>query len=319
MTKVIAVVGATGQQGGGLVRAIAADPTGAFRARAITRDPASPRARELAELGAEIVVADADDRASLERAFAGADGAFCMTNYWEHFDTDREARQAANQAAAAHAAGVAHVIWSTLEDTRDRIALADDRMPTLGGRFKVPHFDVKGAADAGFRALGVPTTFLRTSFYWDNLIAFGMGPQALCDGSLAITFPLGDAKLPGIAAADIGACALGVFAGGEPFIGATVSIAGEHLTGTEMARALSEALGVDVAYNAVSPAAYRASGFPGADDLGNMFQFKAEFQEDFCGPRDVAATRALHPGLQSFRDWLASEGARIPVPAGAGA
>jgi uncharacterized protein YbjT (DUF2867 family) len=309
--KIIAVVGATGQQGGGLVRAIAADDR--FVARAITRDPASERAQELRDLGAEVVRADLDDAASVTAAFAGAHGAFCVTNYWEHFDADRETRQAHGLAAAAAAADVRHVIWSTLEDTRDHVALDDDRMPTIGGRFKVPHLDVKGAADAEFRRLGLPVTFLRTSFYWDNLIVFGMGPQRMSDGTLAITFPLGDAKLPGIAAQDIGACAYGLFVAGAPVVGHTVAIAGEHLTGHDMAARLSRVLDVEVGYNAVSPAAYRAAGFPGADDLGNMFQFKAEFQDVWCEPRSVEASRALHPGLQSFDDWLARNADRIPL------
>src|SRR3954453_8078656 len=99
MSKVIAVTGATGQQGGGLVRAVLADPAGGFAVRAITRDPDGARAQELAAVGAEVVRADLDDRASLERAFAGAHGAFCVTNFWEHFSPERERTQAANLAA----------------------------------------------------------------------------------------------------------------------------------------------------------------------------------------------------------------------------
>ena len=314
MSKVIAVTGATGQQGGGLVRAILADPDGGFAVRAITRTPDSDRAQELAALGAEVVQADIDDPISLERAFAGAHGAYCVTNFWEHFDAEREIIQARNLAGAAKAAGVAHVIWSTLEDTRELVPLDDDRMPTLAGRFKVPHYDTKGESDATFRELGLPVTFLRTSFYWENMIAFGMGPQRMSDGSLAITFPLGDARLPAIAADDIGPVAYAIFAAGGRFVGETVSIAGEHLSGEEMAAALSRALGVEVGYNAVSPDAYRAAGFPGADDLGNMFQFKADFEDRYRGPRDVDATRALHPGLQTFDAWLERKGAQIPLP-----
>jgi uncharacterized protein YbjT (DUF2867 family) len=318
MTKpTIAVVGATGAQGGGLVRAILAD--GRVTARALTRDPSSARALELRALGAEVVCADLDDPASVTEAFTGAQGAFCVTNYWEHFDADRETRQAHGLAAAAAAAGVRHVIWSTLEDTREWIALDDPRIPTIEGRFKVPHLDVKGAADAEFRRLGLPVTFLRTSFYWDNLITFGMGPQRMTDGSLAITFPLADARMPGIAAQDIGPCAYALFRRGEAVIGETVSIAGEHLSGTEMAQALSRALGVPVAYNAISPDAYRAAGFPGAEDIGNMFQVKVEFEREWRANRDVAASRALHPGLLTFDAWLAAYAEHIPVPVAVGA
>ena len=100
--------------------------------------------------------------------------------------------------------------------------LGDDRMPTLMGKYKVPHFDAKGEADHLFADLGVPTTFLLTSFYWDNLIHFGMGPKRGPDGKLAITLPMGDKKLPGIAAEDIGKCAYGIFKKGGEFIGKTV-------------------------------------------------------------------------------------------------
>lgn len=309
--KTIAVVGATGAQGGGLVRAILEDAGGPFQARAVTRDAGSDQARELARLGAEVVAADVDDAASLERAFAGAHGAFCVTFFWAHFSPEKELAHAANMARAARTAGVSHVIWSTLEDTRRWVPLSDDRMPTLMGRYKVPHFDAKGEANREFA--GVPTTFLLTSFYWDNLIHFGMGPKKGPDGRLAITLPMADAKLPGIAAEDIGRCAYGVFQRGGELVGRTVGVAGEHLSGAEMAAALSRALGQEVVYNAVEPAVYRAFGFPGAEDLGNMFQFKRDFEASYRGARDLASARALFPGLQTFAAWLDRNKHRIPL------
>jgi uncharacterized protein YbjT (DUF2867 family) len=313
--KIIAVFGATGAQGGGLVRAILADRSGSFAARAITRKPESEKAEALRAAGAEIVGADADKPETLERAFAGAYGGFCVTNYWEHFSPERELAQARNMAQAAKTAGVPHVIWSTLEDTRRWVPLEDDRMPTLMGKYKVPHFDAKGEADQIFRDLGVPTTFLLTSFYWDNLIYFGAGPQRGPDGKLAITFPMDDKRLPSIAVEDIGKCAYGIFNRGREFIGKTVGIAGEHLTGQEMARALTEALGQEVRYNNVPPEVYRSFGFPGADDLGNMFQFKRDFNQYFCGARNLEFTRSLNPELQTFQEWLAVHKEQIPVPA----
>jgi len=158
-------------------------------------------------------------------------------------------------AAAARDAGVAHAIWSTLEDTRRWIKLDDPRMPTLMGRYKVPHFDAKGEADKTWRDSGVPTTFLLTSFYWDNLIHFGMGPKRAADGKLDFVLPMGDRKLPGIAAEDIGRCAHGIFKRGPEFVGKTVGISGGHLTGAEMAAWLSRALGEEVRYQPVTPAA----------------------------------------------------------------
>ena len=191
--------------------------------------------------------------------------------------------------------------------------LSDNRMPTLKGKYKVEHFDAKGEADHLFTELGVPTTFLLTSFYWENLIYFGAGPKKGPDGKLALTYPMGDKKLPGIAVDDIGKSALAIFKKGKEFIGKTVAIAGEHLTGAQMAAALTKALGQEVRYNDVSPDEYRKFGFPGAEDMGNMFQFKRDFQEVFCGPRNPSVARALNPSLQNFDTWLAQNKSRIPL------
>jgi uncharacterized protein YbjT (DUF2867 family) len=316
-SRIIAVLGATGAQGGGLVRAIQSDSRGGFRARALTRDIHSDRAKALAELGAEVVAADADDPASLRRAFEGAHGAYCVTFFWNHFSPRKELAQAAAMAQAAKQAGLGHVIWSTLEDTRRWVPIEDDRMPTLMGKYKVPHFDAKGESDRFFTEAGLPVTFLLTSFYWDNFIHFGMGPQRGADGTLAITFPLGDRKLPGIAAEDIGRCAYGIFLRGDEFIGRTVGIAGEHLTAAQMATAFSKALGQEVRYNKVTPTEYRRLGFPGADDLGNMFQFNRDFEHDCCAARNLAFSRSLNPRLQTFEMWLAANKDRIPLQAGA--
>jgi len=311
--KIIAIIGATGAQGGGLARAILASGGGQFAARAITRNVDSDKARQLAADGAEVVAADLDDEASLERAFDGAYCAYCVTNFWEHFSPEKELAQAANLARAAKRADVRHAIWSTLEDTREWVTLDDKRMPTLMDKYKVPHFDAKGEADAFFTEDGVPTTFLLTSFYWDNFIHFGMGPQKGPNGSLAIAFPMNGEKLPGIAAEDIGKCALGIFEKGDELIGETVGIAGEHLTGDEMAAAFTRVLGQEVRYNAVPPEVYRGFGFPGAEDLGNMFQFKRDFNEYYCSVRDVEASRALNPDLEDFETWLGRNKERIPL------
>ncbi|MBW8057534.1 MAG: NmrA/HSCARG family protein [candidate division NC10 bacterium] len=311
--KIIAVVGATGAQGGGLVRAIVSDASSGFAARAITRDVTSDTAKELAKLGAEVVATDVFDLESLKKAFQGAYGAFCVTFFWAHFSPEKEFAQAKAMATAAKHTGLKHVIWSTLEDTRKWVPLSDSRMPTLMGKYKVPHLDAKGEADQVFTELGVPTTFLLTSFYWENLIYFGMGPKKGPDGKLAITYPMGDKKLPGIAAEDIGKCALGIFKKGREFIGKTVGVAGEHLTGAQMAAALTKAMNQEVRYNDVPPEVYRSFGFPGAEDLGNMFQFNRDFNEDFCGVRNPDVARGLNPSLQTFEGWLAQNKSRIPL------
>ena len=312
-TRTIVVIGATGAQGGGLVRAILNDAESGFSARALTRNVNSDKAKALAQLGAEVVAADVDDLESLKRAFEGAYGAYCVTFFWEHFSPEKENAQAAGMAEAAKQAGLRHVIWSTFEDTRLWVPLDDDRMPTLMEKYKVPHFDSKAESNHFFTDQGLPVTFLLTSFYWDNFIHFGMGPKKGPDGKLAITLPMDDKKLPGIAAEDIGKCAYGIFKNGGEHIGKTVGIAGEHLTGAEMATALSKALGQEVSYNAVSPEAYRGFGFPGAEDLGNMFQFNRDFAEDFCGVRNPEVAKALNPELRTLEDWLSENGDRIPL------
>ncbi|NUM73661.1 NmrA/HSCARG family protein [candidate division KSB1 bacterium] len=311
--KIIAVVGATGAQGGSLVRAILSEPNSGFTARAITREASSDKAKELAKLGAEVVAADIDDAESVNRAFAGAYGAFCVTFFWAHLSPEKELAQAQIMAQAAKHAGLQHVIWSTLEDTRNWIPLEDNRMPTLHGKYKVPHYDAKGEANHIFVAHGLPVTILNTSFYWENFIHFGMGPKTGPDGKLAITMPMGDKKLPGIAAEDIGKCAFGIFKKGREYIGKTVGIAGEHLTGAQMAAALTKALGREVRYNDVPPEVYRSFGFPGADDVGNMFQFKRDFNHDYCSARNLEASRALNPALQTFENWLAQNKSRIAI------
>ena len=311
--KIIALVGATGAQGGGLVRAIQNDRGGPFIARALTRKKDSDTARALAAAGVEVVEADLDRPDTVRRAFEGAYGAFCITNFWEHFSPERELAQATAQARAAKDAGIQHAIWSTLEDTRRWVPLSDNRMPTLQGKYKVPHFDAKGEADDVFHKLGVPTTYLLTSFYWENLIFFGAGPKPGPDGTLLLTFPMGDRKLPGIAVEDIGKCALAIFKRGKEFIGKTVGIAGEHLSGKEMAAGLTKALGREVRYNEVTPEVYRGFGFPGADDMGNMFQFNRDFADDFRRARDLGFTRSLNPELQTYEQWLARNKDRIPL------
>jgi len=311
--KIIAVVGATGAQGGGLVRAILDDKNGPFEARAITRDVNSDKAKALAEAGAEVVAADVDDAKSLKKAFEGAHGAFCVTFFWAHFKPEKELSQARNMAQAAKDTGVDHVIWSTLEDTRTFMPLSDERMPTLMGKYKVPHLDAKGEANGIFTELGVPTTFLVTSFYWDNLIHFGMGPKKGADGKLAITLPMGKKKLAGIAAEDIGKTAYRIFEEGDEWIGKTVGIAGGHLTGAQMAKSLTKALGQEIRYNEVTPEAFRRFGFPGADDLGNMFQFFRDFEQDCCDARSISETKKLNPELLNFDRWLAANKSQIPL------
>ena len=310
--KIIAVVGATGNQGGGLVRAILDDTSGSFAVRALTRNPESEKARELAKLGAEVVQADLDSAPTVRAAFDGAYGAFCVTFFWEHFVPEKELVQASIMAQAAKAASLKHVVWSTLEDTRKLVPLTDNRMPTLNEKYKVPHFDAKAEANRAFAQFGVPVTYMLTSFYWENLLYLGMGPKRGKDGKLQLQLPMGDKRLAGIAADDIGKCAYCIFRAGFDLLGKTVGFAGDHLTGAQMAGAIAKELGEPVSYNPITPEEYRRLGTPGADELGNMFQCFQEFESEFCAARNLESARTLNPSLQTFGGWVSRNKDRIP-------
>lgn len=311
--KIITVFGATGAQGGGLVRAILNDKNSEFAVRAVTRNPASEKATALAKLGAEVVASDIDDPESVKRSLEGAYGAFFVTFFWEHFSPEKEMAEARCMAEAAKEVGLKHVIWSTLEDTRKWVPLENNLMPTLNGKYKVPHLDGKGESNQYFIDLKVPTTFLLTSFYWENLIYFGMGPKRDNSGKLSITFPMGDKRLSCIAAEDIGKCAYGIFKRGPELIDKTIGIAGEQITIDEMAKVLTRELGEKVSYNEITPEQYRNLGFPGADDLGNMLQFFRDFEKDFIGARSVNFSRELNPELKSFETWAKENAQNIPL------
>jgi len=250
------------------------------------------------------VNADLDDVESLKKAFAGAYGVYGVTNFWEHFSGEKEKAQAKNIADAAKAAGVKHVVWSTLEDTRKLMTPDDKRMPMLQEKYRVPHFDAKAEANAYFA--GLPVTYLVTSFYWDNFYMFGLAPKKGPDGKYAWAYPMGNAKMAGIAAEDIGKVAYGIFKAGNEYIGKTVGIVGENLTVAEMGEKLNKGLGIGpVTYNAVDADAYRGFGFPGADEMGNMFQVYRDFEKEVLAARSQDLAKKLAPSLMSFDQWLA--------------
>lgn len=311
--KFIAILGATGAQGGGLVRAILNDKSSEFSVRALARDVNSPKAKALADMGAEVVYVDIDDYESLKSAFTGAYGIYAVTFFWHHFSAEKEIAQIASIAKAAKEADVEHIIWSTLEDTRKWIPLSDNRMPTLQEKYKVPHFDGKGSSDKFFTDLNLPVTFLYASFYWENFIYFGMGPKRGSDGKLALTIPMGDKKLAGIASDDIGKCAYGIFKKGKEFIGKRMGIASDHLSVQQMADLFGNVLGEEVVYNKVSFDMFRSFGFPGADEAGNMFQFYHDFEDDVNRLRNIELTKSLNPSLKNFETWLRENKDRIPL------
>jgi uncharacterized protein YbjT (DUF2867 family) len=299
----LAVVGATGNQGSSVINAVR-ESQRRIAVRAIVRDARTPKAAALAECCAELVEASLDDAESLRAAFEGADAAYCVTPPDGDTDHGRETERARNMAAAARRAKLAHVIWSTQEDTRDLLESAGSTIPVLGGRFRVPSYDAKGEADDAFRQCGVPTTFMRTSFYWESLFIPGLAPTVTADGSVLIRWPLGTSKLPGIAVADIGRCAVGLLARRSAYVGQTIGICGEQLTGVEIANLIGDAFGLDCRYEALEPEEFRRSGIASAAGIANMFQYKRDFERFHVRLRDAALSRSLNPSLKTFREWL---------------
>ncbi|WP_017814805.1 NmrA/HSCARG family protein [Paenibacillus shenyangensis] len=304
MKKIIAVVGATGTQGGGLARAILHDPDSPFRLRTLVRNPQSEKALELGRQGAEIVQANLSDPASIKAAFEGAYGAFCVTNFGELGTPEKELEQIANMAEAAKEAELQHVIWSTLDDPLQLVSLDDERIPTVMGKHKLPQAEGKAAGNHEFIRRNIPTTFLLTSFYWENFLYPGMGPTLNTDGVLSLTLPMGQRKLPGIGAEDIGRCAYGIFKSGDEYIGQTVGIAGGHLTGQEMAAAFSQVLNQKVHYHAVEDRVFRHSEALELSILANTYQFYHDFEEEYCGARNLEQSKQLNPAMQTLEDWI---------------
>jgi len=177
----------------------------------------------------------------------------------------------------------------------------------------VPHFDAKGLADEYFKELGIPTTFLRTSFYLENLTGFGMGPKKDSSGNFKLSFPIKEnTKLPVISSYDVGGCAAGIFKDLNT-IGKTIGIAGDIVTGPEIAQAISESRGVPVSYESISADEYRTSGSPVAKDLANMFQWLEENNEAFCGRRNIGFSKQLNPEILDLKAWCLAHAKEIPM------
>lgn len=282
--KLIAVMGATGCQGGAVVEALL-KASHQFDIRAITRTPDSDKAKSLASKGIEVVQADADDEDAMTRAFTGAYGAFLVTNFWSDMSMKHEIEQTEILHKAVIAADVKHVVLSTLEDTRPIIQKAADvdTWPVLEEKLRayVPHLDGKGEASEKFLASPTPTTLLYTSFYFDNFINFGMGPTKHGeDQPLSITLPIRDKPINMVSLRDIGETVSTILQN-PSLINTRQGVVSASHTGQEMADAFSKILGLPVVFNAVDTATYASFGFPGAEDLANMFRYFTSFKAPY--------------------------------------
>lgn len=253
--KLIAVIGATGQQGGGVVRALQA--SGQFKVRALTRDPAGHR-----ELAEEVVEADLNRPETLKAALEGAHGVFLITNFQEA--GANEPQQAAAVVRAARDAGVRHFVWSTLPDVA----------AISGGKFEVPHFTGKARIDSIIKAAGFAShTFVIAPFYYQNLSG-AFGPQKLPDGSFGWAVPL-DPNVRCIHMGDItelGNIVVGAFAHpDEAGNGEYLPLVGDFMSFNEIVETLNRQ-GHKVSVKQV-PKELFATFFPGAAEIAEMFSY----------------------------------------------
>ena len=286
MNNTIAVFGATGAQGGSVARALLS--RGKFNVRAITRKTDSPAANALRDLGAEIVHGDLDDPASLAAALEGVYGVFGVTNFWEHFD--KEGPQGRNLVEAVAAANVQHFIYSTLPPIEK----------ATNGVLKSPHFDLKAEHEDLARSLGIPATFIHVPFYYENFLYF-FPPKPAGDGTYAFGFPQGDTPLAAISVQDVGPVVAPMFEQPEKYLGQVVPLAGDEIPATEYAAVMSRVTGAQVNYAYIPRETFAAFGFPGAEDLADMFEFYRLHMPSRV--KDIETCRALAPELQSFETW----------------
>jgi len=284
--KKILVFGATGAQGGSVARNLIARDK--FDVRALTRKPDSPAAQALRELGAEVVQGDLDDPASLRAALEGCYGAFGVTNFWEHFAKEEE--QGRNLVNAVAESKVEHFIFSTLPPIAKE----------TNGALKSPHFDLKAEHEELARSLGIPSTFVHVPFYYENFLYF-FPPRPAGDGTYRFGFPQGDTPLAAISVEDVGAVVAPMFEEPEKYIGKVVKLAGDEIPATAYAEVLSRTTGADIRYAYVPRETFAAFGFPGAEDLADMFEYYRLHIPSRA--KDIETCRALAPGLQSFDTW----------------
>jgi uncharacterized protein YbjT (DUF2867 family) len=304
--KTILVTGATGAQGGGVASHLLA--SGRYNVRCLTRKPQSERAAALRQAGAEVVPGDFDDKASLKAALKGCYGVFGVTNYWEHFE--REVSQGQNLVDAVAASGVEHFIFSALPDVE----------AITHGELDVPHVQTKARLEKYSRRLGLPATYVQVGFYYENFLTY-FPPRRLENGSFVFGFPQGDAPLAAVAVEDVGGVVTTLFDRGAEYQGRTVGIVGDEQPCQAYAETMTRITGECIAYQHVPREAFAALGFPGAEDLANMFEFFRRFVPSRLP--EIEESRMLYPGMRTFETWLAANRERflsvLSANAGAGA
>jgi uncharacterized protein YbjT (DUF2867 family) len=285
----ILVTGATGLQGGSVARHLLEQ--GRFRVRAFTRNPAGQKADALRRSGAEVVAGTMADPDSLRAAMTGCYGVFGVTNYWEAFDKELDLGK--NLIDAVAASGIEHFVFSSLPHAYQM----------SGGELSVPHFDIKAKLAEYANKLGLPMTQVQVAFYYENFLNVSV-PRKQEDGTYTFGFPQGDTNLSGGVVSDTGGVVAQVFADRERFLGRTIGIVGEDMPPAHYAQILSKVLHKPVVYRHVPRHIFASLGFPGAEDLANMFDFNRRYILSRQG--DMDESKRLYPGMQRFEAWAAA-------------
>ncbi len=293
--KIIAVAGATGQQGGKVAKRLLAQ---GWKVRALTRDVNKPVAQKLAAAGAEIVAGDMDNRAELDAAFKGVYGVFSVQNFWlPTVGYDGEIRQGKSVADAARAADVKHLVYSSVGAAHRG----------MGQK----HFESKWQIEQHVQALGLPYTILRPVAFMDN---YNWQRPAISNGTFSGFGLRPDKTIQLIAVEDIGAIAALVFENPSAYLGRTLELAGDELTETQIAATLAKVIGRPVQLAAPQ---MPEGAVPTPEQIA-MFTF-------FNGQgyaADIPALRQLYPDLYTFEQWLRFTGWAdlpvLPMPANAG-
>ncbi|XP_004705894.1 nmrA-like family domain-containing protein 1 [Echinops telfairi] len=285
--KLVVVFGATGAQGGSVARTLLED--GTFTVRVVTRDPGQHAAKALRLQGAEVVQGDQNDQASMELALTGAYATFIVTNYWENLSQEQEVKQGKLLADLAKRLGLRYVVYSGLENIQK----------LTGGKLCVGHFDGKGQVEEYFRAIGVPMISVRLPCYFENLLSYFLPKKAPDGKSYLLSLPMGDIPMDGMAVADLGPVVLSLLKAPEEYVGQDIGLSTCRHTPAEYAALLSKHLGKAVHDAKTTPEEYEKLGFPGAQDLANMFRFYA-LKPD----RNIGLTLRLNPRARTLDQWL---------------
>ncbi|CAH3027862.1 unnamed protein product [Porites evermanni] len=295
MPKVITVFGATGGQGGGVVSALLKAINSErkdYAVRAITRNPDGAKGQELKSKGCEVVKCDLDDKESVEKAIRGSYGVFLVTNYWEHFSKEKEIEQGKRVIDVCEALGVKHLIYSGLEHVKKVIGI------------ECEHFDSKGIVEEYLHTKKpeekLNFTIVRFSAYFNNFAGF-FKPRRMNKNTFIFDIPMEGAPMDGVEVKQGGECVYGILEEPDSYRYKTIGLSTDKFTMEQYCEELTKQLSpMTFKDSQITLDQYRALGFPGAVELGNMFEFYKRGNPE----RDIALTKKLNPGLQEFKEWV---------------